>query len=113
MDHPFGKKLKVNPENITYGYESFHGFDVRIVYLNGSLKSEYHVKSHEDIINNEELLIILRKSLSKDCEVGFVDRTGIITLEFPIYIIVKNPILVDEMPNVWIDIQQIVKKENS
>lgn len=111
MDHPFGKSLQINPENITYGYESFDGFDIEIVYLNNKLKNEYHLKVSGGKIMIDELFIALYRQLSRDCEIGFVDRTGIITLEYPIYIIVKNQMLTDEMHNVWIDIEQFLKRE--
>jgi len=110
MDHPFGKSLQLNPENISYGYETFSRFSVETVYLNGKRKNEYHLKAEGDL-TNEQLLIVLKKQLQRDCEVGFVDRTGIITLEYPIYIIVTNPILVDEMHNIFIDVEQIINKE--
>jgi len=112
MDHPFGKSLQINPDNVTYGYESFDGFDVEIVYVNGKLKNEYHLKVNGDKVTNDELLVALCRQLSEDCEVGFVDRTGIITLEYPIYIIVKNQILTDEMHGVWIDIEQFLKRSS-
>jgi len=113
MDHPFRKSLQINPENVTYGYESFDGFDVEIVYLNNELKNEYHIKSNGKGPTNEELIKAVYGYIGNDCEVGFVDRTGIITLEYPIYVIIKNPILTDEMHNVWIDVELFFKKEKA
>lgn len=111
MEHPFGKSLQVNPDNITYGYESFNGFDVEIVYINNELKGEYHIKASEGGPFYKHLLAALHKFFGRDCEVGFVDKTGIITLEYPLYIIVQNPLIADEVHNICIDVEQFLKKE--
>ncbi|RLG45591.1 MAG: hypothetical protein DRN81_01355 [Thermoproteota archaeon] len=111
MESPFGKPQRINPENVTYGYESFAGFDVEIVYVKNELKNEYHLKNNGQGSTDEEILNSLIRLVGKDCEVGFVDRTGIITLDYPIYVIVKNPIIEDEMQNIWIDLEQLLKKE--
>ena len=111
MDHPFGNSLQLNPDNVAYGYESFDGFSVEIVYMNSELKGEYHIKASDGGPLYDNLFAALNKFFGRDCEVGFVDRTGIITLEYPIYVIVKNPLISDEMHNIWIDVEQYLKKE--
>ena len=109
MDSPLGKPTNINPDNISYGYESFKGFDVRQVFVNGDSKSEYHLKSDPAIININVLLDGAKKILGNDCEIGLVDPTLILTLDFPIFVIVKNPMIEDIMSDIWIDLENLIK----
>lgn len=111
MSNPFNENIQVNPDNISYGFQTYGGFIVRTVYLKNELKGEYHLKAEEGGPLYDNLLVALMKIVGKDCEVGYVDRTGIITLEYPIYVIVKNPLLEDVMGTVWSDVEQFLKKE--
>lgn len=99
--------MYINPENITYGYSNYKGFEVRKVYISGKLKGEYHIKTSEDV-QIEQVLEELKKQIGKGCEIGIVDRTGILNLEYPIYIIVKNSILFDTMDDVWENVEKVL-----
>ncbi len=103
------EKLFVNPDNITYGHESYEGFDVRIVYITGEPKGEFHIKPGEGV-DIMKLFEALKNVAGNDCEVNLVDRSGVLTIEFPIYAVVKNPMLMDAMESIWKAVEQTIQK---
>lgn len=81
-------EMSVNPEDITYAIMEYGYFVVREVLIGDNPKGEYHVK------------ILDRSSLHKaveffqrelpGIEVGLVDPTGALDLEYPIYVKAKG-----------------------
>jgi len=106
--NPFNQSLFVNPENITHGFETYDGFDVRIVYISGETKGEYHIKPADNV--NTGQLLQLMKNMIEGAEVNLVDRSGVLNLDFPIYVIVKDPMLVEAMEEVWKSISTELNK---
>jgi len=104
LKSPFTNPLLINPDNITYGYEIFKYFEVRIVYIAGKLKGEYHLKPVEGV----ELGVLLGhlQNKAEGCEVNLVDRTGLLNLDYPIYVVVKDPMLFEAMGEVWKSLEQ-------
>lgn len=106
MDQPKEKPKKyddtlfVNPQNVGYGHESYVGFDVRIVYYSGKLKGEYHIKPADDV-EMGNILPKLKEQVGQESDVNLVDRSGVLNLDWPIYVIVKDPMLFDAMEEVW------------
>jgi len=103
ISSPFGQPFFVNPDNITYGFETYDGFDVRIVYNSGELKGEYHLKPAGNI-NTSNFLQLLKSKIGNESDVNLVDRSGVLNLDYPIYVIIRDPILFDAMIDVWKDL---------
>lgn len=103
-EHTFVNPFLMNPDNLTYGFASYKGFDVRIVYISEKLRDEYHIKP-ADGVELGVILPILQECAGEGCEVNLVDRSGLLALEYPIYVKVKNPMLSNVMDSIWEEIE--------
>ena len=77
---------------ISYGEMKFKAFDVREVFINKKQKGEFHIKP-KDGKDPVSALLFLKSRLS-DCSVGLADPSGLLSLEYPIYLICKSGSLV-------------------
>jgi hypothetical protein len=85
--------MTVNPQGINYANSSYEFFDVREVYIDGKSKGEYHIKPTrtKDL---SYFLAYLRSEFVGN-EVGQVDPTGTLDLEYPIYLKITEPMYMD------------------
>jgi hypothetical protein len=91
--------LNIIPENITYGFSYYNKFTVRKVYINNVLKGEYHIAVNDITIQN--MILILDKYLGKECDIGLIDPTMVLNLDYPIFLIAKNEIVRDIMDEIF------------
>lgn len=101
--------LFINPDNITYGHVSFKGFDVKTVYFKGKIKGEFHIKPGGDVAM-ERLLSIVKKHVGADSEANLVDRSGMLSIDYPIYVIMNNTMLIDVVEDVWKMIEETLNE---
>ena len=82
--------LPIKAESIHYGIVEYKYFEVREVLINGDPKGEYHIK----ILDKSKLInaVGFLKRYFPNCEIGIIDSSGIINLEYPIYLIAKTEI---------------------
>jgi len=93
----FGMKLyekdMVIKDCVTYGRMEFDHFSVQEVYVEDKQKGEYHIKLH-GFKDPSYAVVFFRRYFLSDCSVGLVDPSGLLNLEYPIYLICKNNPLV-------------------
>ena len=104
-------RYNVEPKGISYGILEFDCFDIREVNIQGKPNGEYHAKI-KDTNNNSDAILFFRRELGGDCEIGLVDPEGILNLEYPIYIKVKD-ILIDSMNEVFHDINKTLSNHKN
>jgi hypothetical protein len=82
----------VVPEQISYAEATFKHFTIREVYINGKQKGEFHIKTDRNPSN----LVILLRSHFIGCSIDLIDPSGLLNLEYPIYLICKgNPLILE------------------
>jgi len=90
FSYDFGLKVS----NITYGEMKFKFFNIREVYIDGVQKGEYHI---QPIIRKDpEFAVLFLKSKFPDAQIGLTDPSGLLNLEYPIYLICKSGSLIME-----------------
>ena len=80
--------MSVRPEDINYATMEFEHFVVREVLIGEEPKGEYHIKIL-DRSNLANAVGFFRRELL-GCEVGLVDPSGVLHLEYPIYVVAKD-----------------------
>ena len=98
----------VSPQKITYGDAVFSNFEFREVFINKESKGEYYIK----IFNNTPQAIMkasffLANKLS-GCEVGLIDPTNELKLQYHIYIKTDNELLKASMLTTMNDIDNYI-----
>lgn len=80
--------MSIRPEDIHYAIMEFEHFVVREVMIGEKPKGEYHIKilDRSNLANAVEFFC--RELLG--CEVGLIDPSGILHLEYPIYVVAKD-----------------------
>jgi hypothetical protein len=99
--------LNIIPENITYGYSYYSQFTVRKVYINNVLKGEYHIAVNDITIQN--MIFFLNKYLGNECDIGLIDPTMVLNLDYPIFIIIKKEIIKDVIDDIFETIYKELK----
>lgn len=87
MSFPRGD-ISINPTSIDYDVQVFNNFSVRKVVNPNEENDVYHMKVLDENLNNSVVKYI--KENLPDCESGLIDESGILKLEYPIYIIVSD-----------------------
>ena len=90
---------------ITYADMEFKWFSVREVYINGKQKGEYHIKPNGK--KSIPAAVIYLKPHFPDCSIGMADPSGLLNLEYPIYLVCKNnPMVMDAIPQIFENIDE-------
>lgn len=90
---------------ITYADMIFKSFQAREVYVNGKQKGEYHVKPLDGRDPTKAVLFL--KSRFPDCSVGLADPSGLLSLEYPIYLVCSsNPMVMEMVPQIFESIDE-------
>ena len=95
----------VELNKISYGISEFESFEVREVFIDEKPKGEYHIKI-KDGSSLENAVMFFKREFGGDCEVGLVDPSGTLALEYPIYIKVTNQLLIDGMNEAFVEINK-------
>ncbi len=91
--------------NISYGEMGFKSFRVREVYIDGKQKGEYHIQPIGD--KDPASAVMYLRGFFPDCSIGLADPSGLLNLEYPIYLICKNnPIVMDIIPQIFSQIDE-------
>lgn len=87
----------VLPEKISYGDAGFRNFDFREVFVNDKPKGEYYIKIRNSTPQAIANAVVFLTNRLKDCEVGIIDPSQDLRLEFHIYIKTNNDMLKEVM----------------
>jgi len=78
--------VHIKPKEVSYGEAPFKNFIVREVFIDGKQSGEYHVKlqnaSHENIQFTNKFF----SNVLNECEVGIIDPTNTLNLEYHLYV---------------------------
>jgi len=89
---------------ITYADMQFKSFQVREVYINGRQTGEYHVKP---VGKSHVSAVMFLKARMHRCSIGLIDPSGLLNLEYPIYIVCKNdPMVMEAIPQIFEQIDE-------
>ena len=95
---------------ITYADMTFKSFQVREVYVNEKQRGEYHVKPAGG--KNYAKAILYLKPHFPGCSIGLADPSGLLNLEYPIYLVCKNnPMVMDMIPQIFEKIDEEINGE--
>ena len=80
--------LPIKSEDLHYAIIEYKHFEIREVLINGNSKGEYHIK----LLDKSKLINAVNffKRYFSNWEIGIVDSSGILNLEYPIYLIAKD-----------------------
>lgn len=96
--------------NITYGEMEFQSFKVREVYIDGNQKGEYHIKPQPG--KDPAAAVLFLRGYFPDCSIGFTDPSGLLTLEYPIYLVCRsNPLVMETIPQIFEKIDEDLNGE--
>ena len=102
--------LSVDPNVINYAVAEYESFEVREVFLGSQPKHEYHIRI-KDGSSTQGALVYLRTKFD-GCEIGLVDPSGILNLEYPIYVIVKSELIKDIVKSIFDEIDEELRKHS-
>jgi hypothetical protein len=96
--------IEIKPDGIQYAEMEFNMFVAREVLRNGTAIGEYHIK----IKDNSSLVNAVKyfKHQFPDCDVGLIDPEGLLNLEYPIYLLVKNRLILDSIVDIFTEIDK-------
>jgi len=83
----YNYSFSVNPSNISYGEMEFDSFRAREVLIDGETKGEYHIAP---LKVNAKVLFSHMKRRMPQFRMGMVDPSGVLNLDYPIYLIVED-----------------------
>lgn len=90
---------------ITYAEMTFKSFQVREVYVDGKQKGEYHIRPTAG--KSLESTVLFLKSRFSRCSIGLADPSGLLSLEFPIYLVCRNdPMVMESIPSTFEQIDE-------
>lgn len=94
--------LIVDPNGVSYATIEYHYFALREVLHHGKATGIYHVKLFDS--SSLEAAVDKFKEILPGCEVIIVDETGILKLEYPICIIIKNQMVMENFNEIMSDL---------
>jgi hypothetical protein len=96
--------IETSAKGIQYAEMEFNAFIAREVLINGKPKGEYHVKPKDDssIINVCKFF----QTQFAGCDVGLIDPDGLLNLEYPIYILISEPMILNSVVDIFRDIDK-------
>ena len=108
-DQLFGdgdNSFEMPPVNISYSNVNFTNFICRAVMSGGKQTGEYHIK----LLNNASPRELMNKLRDIDTsEVGLVDTTGTLNLEFKIFMKVSGILAIESLFDILMDIDKNLK----
>ena len=103
--------MEIKPDGIQYGNLEFTFFEAREVLKKNSPTGEYHIKI-KDSSNLLNAIDYFKKQFP-GCEVGLIDPDGILNLEFQIFILIKDRIILSNVTDIFNEIdKELTKKED-
>ena len=106
--YSFDDSIEARPDGIQYAEMEYRSFVVREVMRNGKSIGEYHIKT-KDASSNAGAVQYFKSHLN-DCEVGLVDPDGILNLEYPIYVTTKSNMVIDNIIEIFCDIDNKINE---
>lgn len=91
--------------NISYGEMGFKSFRVQEVYIDGKQKGEYHIQPLGG--KDPSSAVLYLRGFFPTCSVGLTDPSGLLNLEYPIYLVCKNdPMVMSVIPQIFEQIDE-------
>ncbi len=75
----------IDPSGIQYGEVDYGTIMVREVFIKGVSKGEFHIRFKVAIQPVDQIRHV-RNFVPDNCQVGMVDPSGILSLDYPIYV---------------------------
>jgi len=103
--------IPTQPQNIHYAIMEYKFFEIREVLIDEKPKGEYHVK----LLDKSKLInavSFLRKHLF-NCEIGIIDPSGVLNLEYPIYIILKDELIKSSIISIFETMDKELQNRNN
>ena len=101
--------MSAKPDHISYGTMEFKSFHVHEVYIDGKQKGEYHIKpcSGKDPVS----AVLFLKNYFPGCSIGLADPSGLLNLEYPIYLICKSdPLIMESISQIFEKVDEDVSE---
>ena len=110
--YKFGESSNVKPDSLQYGDIEYTYFVAREVVRNGEATGEFHIKI-KDKSSRSDAAQFFQDKIGL-CDVGIIDPENILNLEFQLYVIVKNPIILENIVDIFNQIDQdLIEKGNA
>ena len=96
--------IEIKPDGIQYAEMEFNMFVAREVLRNGKAIGEYHIK----IKDNSSLINAVKyfQHQFPDCDVGLIDPDGFLNLEYPIYVLIKSRLILENVVGIFSEIDK-------
>ena len=101
--------IKAKPNGIQYGEIGYNFFCAREVLREGKPVGEYHIKLNDN--SSVQSAVTYFQNQLRECEVGLVDPDGLLNLEYPIYIIIKDKMVLNDIANIFHEIDNELSKK--
>lgn len=99
----------INPSGISYGILKYDQVEVQEVLVNGIPNGTYHLKTKNCDI--KRMMDLIKKlEVAPGIEVGLVDPTGLIQLEYPCFIIVRNEMAKLSMDTIFANLDEAINR---
>jgi hypothetical protein len=87
-------------QSISYGEASFKNFGAREVFIDNKPKGEYHIRLYPSKKHDLKSMLYFFKERLCECDVGLIDATNSLNLEYQIYIKTFDILRIDCMMEV-------------
>jgi hypothetical protein len=102
--------VHVTPQEVSYGEVVLKNFTIREVFIDGKQKGEYHIKLHHITSGNLKNMMHFFTTMLTDCEVGAIDITNTLNLEYHIYIKTVNQLKIVSMMSIMETLDEPAKE---
>ena len=106
----YSLQLSINPQDINYALAEYDSFEVREVMIGDKPKGEYHIKIKDG--SSPQAAVLYLKGKFPDCIVDLVDESGILNLEYPIYILTKSELVKSSIKEAFEAIDDELRKHS-
>jgi len=91
--------FSISNQGLRYGIWEFKNFEAREVIKDDKPTGEYHLKFKASKVPDN--VIGMFKDEIGECDIGAIDPTGFLDLEYPIYIKIKNSMVKDNINEIF------------
>lgn len=102
--------LAIRPDGIRYASVEYKFFEAREVLRENKPTGEYHIKLKDSSDPNSAAAFFSQYIKPPKCEIGVVDPTGILKLEYPVFIIIKDSLIQNCINDIFLDIEKELEK---
>ena len=110
--YQFGEPQMIPVDKIQYGEMEYNFFYIREVLKDNKPIGEFHIKLKDKSSVKNAKDYFQRQFV--DCEVGLIDPDCLLNLEYSIYMIVRDKMILNDITNIFVQIDNelVSKKED-